>query len=224
MFYLPPSCVFTGLCGFPPFRRAVVILNALAVVVGRSPTFSVQASFETGNPPKRVPIRSQNGAAKPAGGPAETSWTPVGRLWNLWGRLGPLRGSFGDASGRSEGRLGSVSRCSEDASGDLFRIQRREIGFLENRAPAYTGAWILRSGGVQNEAGTGSGRLPWATTTRARHLPPSEGAPGSLRTPPGEARGPPGCRHQLFPGAWKPQGPRPYATFIYIYIYIYIYI
>ena len=52
------------------------------------PTFSVQASFETGNAPKRVPIRSRNGAATPARGPAETSWTPVGRLWNLWGRLG----------------------------------------------------------------------------------------------------------------------------------------
>ena len=96
MFYLPPSCVFTGLCGFPPFRRAVVILNALAVVVGRSPTFSIQASFETGNAPERVPIRSRNGAATPAGGPVETSWTPVSRLWNLWGRLGPLRRSFGD--------------------------------------------------------------------------------------------------------------------------------
>ena len=154
MFYLPPSCVFTALCGFRPFRRAVVILNALAVVVGRSPTFSVQASFETGNAPKRAPIRSRNGAATPAGGPAETSWTPVGRLWNLWGRLGPLRGSFGDASGRSEGRLGSVSRCSEDASGDLFRIQRRKICFFENRAPACTGAWILRLRDVQNEAGS----------------------------------------------------------------------
>ena len=185
MFYLPPSCVFTGLCGFPPFRRAVVILNALAVVVGRSPTFSIQASFETGNAPERAPIRSRNGAATPAGGPAETSWTPVGRLWNLWGRLGPLRGSFGDASGRSEGRLGSVSRCSEDASGDLFRIQRRKNSFLENRAPAYTGAWILRSGGLQNEAGIGSGRLPWAAMTRARHPAPSRRHPERLRDPPG---------------------------------------
>ena len=187
MFYLPPSCVFTGLCGFPPFRRAVVVLNARSR--WEIPTFSVQASFETGNAPKRIPIRSRNGAATPARGPAETSWTPVGRLWNLWGRLGPLRGSFGDASGRSEGTLGSVSRCSEDASGDLFRIQRRKNSFLENRAPAYTGAWILRSGGLQNEAGIGSGRLPLAATTRARHLPPSEGAPESLRDP---LRGGPG--------------------------------
>ena len=58
MFYLPPSCVFTGLCGFPAFRRAVVILNALAVVVGTFPTFSVSASFETDNSPKRAPIWS----------------------------------------------------------------------------------------------------------------------------------------------------------------------
>ena len=55
--------------------RAVVILNALAVMVGRSQTFSIQASFETGNPPERVPIRSQNGAATPAGGPVEMSWS-----------------------------------------------------------------------------------------------------------------------------------------------------
>ena len=134
--------------------RAVVILNALAVIVGRSQTFSVQASFETGNPPKRVPIRSQNGAATPAGGPVETSWTPVGCLWSLWGCLGLLRGSPGDAPGRSEGPLGSVSRCSEDTSGDLFRAQRRKDRFFENRAPACTGAWILRSRDVQNEAGS----------------------------------------------------------------------
>ena len=92
--------------------RAIVILIALAVIVGRSQTFSVQASFETGNPPKRVPVRSQNGAATPAGGPVETSWTPVGCLWSLWGCLGLPRGNPGDAPGRSEGPVGSVLRCS----------------------------------------------------------------------------------------------------------------
>ena len=134
--------------------RAVVILNALAVIVGRSQTFSAQASFQTGNPPERVPRRSQNGAATPAGGPVETSWTPVGCLWSLWGRLGLLRGSPGDAPGRSEGPLGSVLSCSEDTSGDLFRAQRRKDRFFENRAPACTEAWILRSRDVQNEAGS----------------------------------------------------------------------
>ena len=178
MFYPPPSCVF-----------AVVILNALAVVVGRSPTFSVQASFETSNPPKRVPIRSRNGAATPAGGPSETSWTPVGCLWRLWGCLGLLRGSLRKVPGRSEGSLESVSRCSEDTSGDLFRAQRRKSSFFENRAPAYTGAWILRSGGLQNEAGIGSGRLPWAAMTRARHPAPSKSPPESLRIPPGTPPG-----------------------------------
>ena len=100
--------------------RAVVILNALAVIVGRSQTFSVQASFETGNPPERVPRRSRNGAATPAGGPVETSWTSVGCLWSLWGCLGLLRGSPGYAPGPSEGRLGSVLRCSENTSGNPF--------------------------------------------------------------------------------------------------------
>ena len=206
MFYPPPSCVFTGLCGFPPFRRAVVILNALAVIVGRSQTFSVQASFETGNPPERVPIRSQNGAATPAGGPVETSWTPVGCLWSLWGCLGLLRGSLGEVPGHPEGALESVSRCSEDTSGDLFRAQRRKHSFLENRAPAYTGAWILRSGGLQNEAGIGSGRLPWAAMTRARHPAPSRNPtepsgplPGRLGRPVLQCHGPLPDR--------RPQGP-----------------
>ena len=126
-----PPPVFSLACVVsPPFRRAVVILNALAVVVGRSPTFSVQASFETGNAPERAPIRSRNGAATPAGGPVETSWTPVGCLWSLWGCLGLLRGSPGDAPGRSERALGSVLSCSEGTSGDLFRVQRRKNSFF----------------------------------------------------------------------------------------------
>ena len=140
-------------------------------------------------------------------------------------RPGRRSAAFGD-SGGAWGCSGGVSGRSLERFEVLRGHFRRPFSssaakkssFFENRAPAYTGAWILRSGGVQNEAGIGSGRLPWATTTRARHLPSCGGAPESLRTPPGEARGPPGCRHQLFPGAWKPQCPRPYATFIYIYI------
>ena len=135
MFYLPPSCVFTGLCGFPPFRRAVVILNALAVVVGRSRHSPYKRPLRPAMPRKGL----QYGAEMEPPRLPEALRRRPGRQSAAFGTSGGAWALYGEVSGTPPGAPRDASGAFRGAPRTLletfFEFSAEKTAFLKIELP-----------------------------------------------------------------------------------------